>query len=398
MMHFVPLARPHGGTTLIRSRPPRALSRTAVTPDGEYHAHISYHTGWDAPVAHFSVGGDPWSTAPLEPAAVSAGPHWKRLRVPTTSPLELVITDGDGQWDKAPGDQNYVIPGPGRYRLSGGALHPVTAPPVLVVTDLDDTLIGDDEATAAFAEWWRHEGAPAGGRLVFNTGRALDLFLALLEEKEHVMPEPDLLISSVGTKIYRKKENGDGWEEDVDYVARLDAGWRLEAVREAAYAAMAAVGKESYHFRPPSEMNAHKITCGVAVSALDEALTCISAKLEDQGVQYKAIVSGKGDWRFLDLVPVAAGKAEALAYAAAALGFETHQTAAFGDSGNDRDMLEGDHHAVVVGNAQEDLMKWARGAAAGAAAGGGEGKGPLIVEGHRAHGILEGLQRLGFRQ
>jgi hypothetical protein len=35
-------------------------------------------------------------------------------------------------------------------------------------------------------------------------GRALDLFLQLLKEKGDLMPEPDMLISSVGTKIYVK--------------------------------------------------------------------------------------------------------------------------------------------------------------------------------------------------
>lgn len=144
------------------------------------------------------------------------------------------------------------------------------------------------------------------------------------------------------------------------------------------------------HFRPPSEMNDYKITCGVAKSALDTVLEQIQAQLDAEKVLYKAIVSGKGEWRFVDLVPAAAGKLAALEYAAETLGFAPHQTVACGDSGNDLDMLQSGgqkgHHAIVVGNAQEDLMNWAR-----------ETKGPLIVEGHRAHGILEGLEKLGFK-
>jgi hypothetical protein len=160
-----------------------------------------------------------------------------------------------------------------------------------VVSDLDETMIGDDEATAAFTGWWQSAMVPAGGRLVYNTGstrgqqarqegcrtgqsgkpggarctdcarrrwgaaaaatmgycalcnlgagpglrgavpgelarhcayspagclapqlpgsalavgRALDLFENLLAERGHVMAEPDLLISSLGTKIYYK--------------------------------------------------------------------------------------------------------------------------------------------------------------------------------------------------
>ena len=41
----------------------------------------------------------------------------------------------------------------------------------MLVSDLDDTMIGDDASTAEFTRWWREEGVAAGGRLVFNTGR-----------------------------------------------------------------------------------------------------------------------------------------------------------------------------------------------------------------------------------
>ena len=47
--------------------------------------------------------------------------------------------------------------------------------------------------------------------------------------------------------------------EDMHYSARLDEGWNLEIVREAAYASLAAAGREKMHFRPPEEQNAHKV-------------------------------------------------------------------------------------------------------------------------------------------
>jgi hypothetical protein len=56
-------------------------------------------------------------------------------------------------------------------------------------------------------------------------------------------------------------------------------------------------------------------------------------------------------------------------------------------------MLEGEHLSIVVGNAQPDLMDWARSAQGGGAAAGR----PLLVGAHRAAGILEGLRTLGFR-
>lgn len=52
------------------------------------------------------------------------------------------------------------------------------------------------------------------------------------------------------------------WVEDVGYAAQLDEDWHLEDVREATYAALAAVGRDNMHFRPPDEQNEHKVRLG----------------------------------------------------------------------------------------------------------------------------------------
>ena len=210
---------------------PNASKKTATTST-KSKLNISYNTSWQNPVVHYSVEGGEWKTKPMHRDVNSSGPNWTHFsledhQLPDTADettVEFVITDGQGAWDKAPEDQNYKIQSHGNYRLEHGKLQSVTCPPVLVITDLDDTLIGsshhDDEATLQFTQWWRSHGVPAGGRLVYNTGRALDLFLQLLEEKSHCIPEPDLLISSVGTKIY-KKSAGNTWVQDEKYEKRL---------------------------------------------------------------------------------------------------------------------------------------------------------------------------------
>lgn len=52
------------------------------------------------------------------------------------------------------------------------------------------------------------------------------------------------------------------WVVDADHVAMLDYAWDLDIVREATYAALAAVGKDNMHFRPPDEQNEHKVSAG----------------------------------------------------------------------------------------------------------------------------------------
>ena len=78
-------------------------------------------------------------------------------------------------------------------------------------------------------------------------------------------------------------------------------------MRDAAYAALACVGKEHMHFRPPEEQNEHKVTCGVHASSVRQVTEQIESALEMAGVQARLILSGKGGWRFLDIVPLQAG-------------------------------------------------------------------------------------------
>lgn len=68
--------------------------------------------------------------------------------------LEFVVTDGAATWDKPLEGGNYLIPSAGTWVLEGGAISPVAGRPVMLVSDLDGTMVGDDSATAAFRSYW----------------------------------------------------------------------------------------------------------------------------------------------------------------------------------------------------------------------------------------------------
>jgi len=79
------------------------------------------------------------------------------------------------------------------------------------------------------------------------------------------------------------------------------------------------------------------------------------------------------------------------------LGFEVERTVACGDSGNDELMLSGKNLAIVVGNAQEDLVRWAEKALLEGEEVEKGGKGSLkkrvvVTKAFEARGIIEGIR------
>ncbi|KAK9822128.1 hypothetical protein WJX74_009504 [Apatococcus lobatus] len=371
---------------------------------------LLYSTGWEEPVIHYSAQGADWETACLTRVTSSGGQLCEtliELRQPDTSggrssastatsasTLEFVITDGFDHWDKPASGGNYSLTGCGTFVLQDGDVQAVPGRRCLVVSDLDDTLIGDDAGTQAFKDFWEQDAVVRGSRLVFNTGRALDSFCMLQAHKADCLPTPDLLIAAVGTKIYCCRA-GKEWAEDADFAARLDEGWNLNVVREACYQAVMSVGREAMHFRPPEEQNDHKVTCGVLAAQATNVQNSIRLALDEHAVTAKLVFSGKGDWRYLDIVSQNAGKAEALNFVMEKLGFSQGNTIACGDSGNDKDMLAAANLAIVVGNAQPDLKQWM--ATLTQTETHHHGRLRLAqAKAYHAHGILEGLEQLGF--
>ena len=341
--------------------------------------------------------------------------------------------------------------------------------PIMIVSDLDGTMVGDDAATAAFTAAWTEEGAfPPGSALVYSTGRSLESFAALIAEKRGVMAVPDALICAVGTKVYKRVDDSRAaedpatslvaatlkkllfatlrkpkdvdeedknaaierelrlWIEDVDWTARLDADWDERVIRAAAASAIAVAGDENAHMRPEEEFTEHKITLGVRDEHVEAVISeierfCEEASLSEgssevdgstdgsvvsdavgaptmatktkkQRVIPKLIASGTGGWQYVDVVSRRAGKLESLEYVRDAFNVSTSRTVACGDSGNDILMLGGANKAIVVGNAQPALVRWAEATIATET----DPDRLFVASQKEALGVLEGLRRFGF--
>lgn len=161
-----------------------------------------------------------WSELPMYNTRSRARPQggfWKSSVVPmrmtaAAAQLQFRVTNGHGAFDPARHEQFYTCPHPGGFKLQGGQLRPfrqATDAPYMLVADLDGTMVetNNNEAESAMAEfcrYWEDNAVLRGGVLVYNTGRSLGQFTHLYADKRGKLALPDVLITAVGTKVWRR--------------------------------------------------------------------------------------------------------------------------------------------------------------------------------------------------
>ncbi len=236
----------------------------------------------------------------------------------------------------------------------------------LLITDIDNTLIGDREAVAALLEQLR----PAARYVGFGiaTGRRIESTLSVLRRWK--VPRPNVLISSVGTEIhYGSTLVADrGWARHIAY------RWQPLRVR------LVLDRLPGLRLQPQTEQRRFKISYFHDPEKAP-SIAEIRRLLREAGLAVKVIHSHES---FLDILPVRASKGGAVRYVATRWGIPMDAVLTAGDSGNDEEMLSGETLAVVVGNHADELAKL-------------EGRENVyFAEGTHAWGIIEGLEHYAF--
>jgi sucrose-phosphate synthase len=215
---------------------------------------------------------------------------------------------------------------------------PVEAPRLLLVSDIDNTLLGEAEAARAFNLWHGDQHDMAFG---IATGRSLHSALAILAQN-HVAP-PAVVITSVGSEIYHRVHGG-VYARDDAWTARIDATWdRTE---------LAALLATFSDLRPqsPLEQRSHKLSYFTGGGA--EIAERVRDRLTAAGLTASVIHS---HGRYLDILPLAASKGTAVDYVRRSLGLRADQVIVAGDSGNDVEMLRANARSIIVGNYSDGL-------------------------------------------
>ena len=207
----------------------------------------------------------------------------------------------------------------------------------LLISDLDDTLLGDDRALAEFAAW--HAAMRPMFRLAYSSGR----FLASIRQSiaETDLPEPDAIICGVGTEIYL---------ENIDSPL---AEWPQVAAPQWDVAQIRSVCAEYVELEPQPDQFQSRYKASYYGYDLDEAcLARLRQSLEAAGQRASLIYSS---YRDLDVLPPRTHKGAAARFLADRWGMDRRNVIVAGDSGNDATMFHEGFRGIIVGNAKPEL-------------------------------------------
>ncbi|KAG1676847.1 hypothetical protein FOA52_010356 [Chlamydomonas sp. UWO 241] len=205
--------------------------RGAVHKDWSYLPDVFrlfYCTGWEDTVMHYRrvrPGVEPPTefhelrmTVPSN--RVCELGTWKLATIVPSVEGEVVqfylsngLTGSKGAEDKPSGGGLYRMPTPSPFKLTFGRLRPFPRggdERIMVVSDLDGTMFGDVnchdafDSSTRFRGYWENSQALAGSVLVYNTGRSLGQFTGLLKNCDGRVAVPDVLVTAVGTKVWKR--------------------------------------------------------------------------------------------------------------------------------------------------------------------------------------------------
>ncbi|MGD8743114.1 MAG: HAD-IIB family hydrolase [Granulosicoccaceae bacterium] len=236
----------------------------------------------------------------------------------------------------------------------------------LVVCDIDNTLLGNADGLQQLIQRINDNHDRVGFGVA--TGRRLDSALQVL--KKWKVPQPDVLITAVGTEIHY----GHGLVMDDNWGRHINQRWHKGDIHKLLH------NLPGLKLQPATEQREYKLSYYID-PAKAPSRNDIVKLLRRHDIHANVIYS---HGQYLDLLPLRASKGRAMRYIGEMWGINPDHILVAGDSGNDEEMLRGNTLAVVVGNYSDEL-KTLRDT-------------PRIyfAKGQCAYGVLEGIEYYDF--
>ena len=207
-----------------------------------------------------------------------------------------------------------------------------------IVTDLDQNLLGDKDALSRFVKVIQANRKCS--TFAIATGRRLDSALSIM--KKYRIPQPDILISSLGTEIHYAPNltKDTAWSDHIDHL------WNPKAIRRILNSL------PGLNLQPKNEQSAFKISYYINPEKAPDVNEINHLLLRhDQSVNVSQSFG-----QYLDIVPVRASKGFALRWVNEQWNIPLEHTLTAGGSGADEDLMRGNTLAVVVANRHSEEL------------------------------------------
>lgn len=272
---------------------------------------------------------------------------------------------------------------------------------LLLCTDMDRTVIPNGmqaehpNARRRFRKFCQLENVC----LVYVTGRHRQLVEKAI--RTYSLPQPDYIISDVGTKIFQYKDKL--WQEVQSWCDEIAKDWNGQSHSDLKALLSDIKDLQLQEF---SKQNTHKLSFYLPLYLnKDEVIAQVHKHLQKSGINASVMwsIDELTNVGLLDVLPEHATKLHAIEFLQSRLGYKDTEVVFAGDSGNDMPVLASPIQSVVVNNASDEIKAMAQQLVAE----NGHPQslyiavdpGPLGMNGNYSAGVLQGVWHYaeGFR-
>ncbi|ANU08683.1 HAD-IIB family hydrolase [Paraurantiacibacter namhicola] len=207
----------------------------------------------------------------------------------------------------------------------------------LLICDIDNTLLGDRNSLREFLRWQASQSDDVA--LGIATGRSFHSAQSILASEG--VPNPDVIISSVGTQIHWFDRDRSCFVEDAAWRRSVERDWDRPSIDDVA---------NEIGLRPQALLEQRTGKASFFLDGRDKQE--VERAFRSNGVSVEVVTSHQ---LYLDILPAGINKGSAVSHVADELGLLRARVAVAGDSGNDLGMLRSCVHPIIVGNWSDGL-------------------------------------------